>query len=44
MWAQRDVQIATVSQRSQEKVFPKEVYSAHGVLMGIQLGHALTLR
>lgn len=29
-----NVQIATVSQESLEKVFPKEVCSVHGVLMG----------
>jgi len=33
-WAQLNVQIATVSQESLEKVFPKEVCSVHGVLMG----------
>jgi hypothetical protein len=29
-WAQLTVQIATVSQDSLEKVFPKEVCSVHG--------------
>ena len=32
--AQLNDQIATVSQESLEKVFPKEVCSVHGVLMG----------
>jgi hypothetical protein len=32
-----NAQIATVSQGSLENLFPKEVYSAHGVfLMGVQ--------
>jgi hypothetical protein len=32
-----NAQIATVFQDSLEMAFPKEVYSAHGLLMGVQL-------